>query len=310
MPPCRAQTTRAKKKPNPTDSRWTGNLVGAADAEHFWLNEGFTVFAERRIIEALEGGEAAALHAAIGRLDLERACAALPPELTRLRTHLAGVDPDEAFSKVPYEKGYLFLRALEEAVGRAAFDAFLARYIDTFKWGTLTSEDFAAFVRAELPAAALTVDMGAWLDRPGVPAGAPQPRSARLDAVTALCAALPGEGSAAWTPTEWVLFLERLPRPATAALCAALDERFQLTASGNMEVCCTWLQVALHAGHAAALPRAEAVLASVGRMKYLKPLYKALMERPETRERARACFAAAAAGYHPIARQVVESVLR
>jgi aminopeptidase N len=105
---------------------WTGNLVGAGDAEHFWLNEGWTVFAERRIIEALEGGEAAALHAAIGRLDLERACAALPAELTRLRTRLAGVDPDEAFSKVPYEKGYLFLRALEEAVGRAAFDAFVA----------------------------------------------------------------------------------------------------------------------------------------------------------------------------------------
>jgi hypothetical protein len=60
-----------------------------------------------------------------------------------------------------------------------------------------------------------------------------------------------------------------------------------------LEVCVTWLQVALHAGHAAALPRAEAVLASVGRMKYLKPLYRALADRPETRERARAVFATA-----------------
>ena len=74
---------------------WTGNLIGAADAEHFWLNEGFTVYAERRIIEALDGAELCALHAAIGRLDLERAVASLPPELTRLRTHLQGIDPDE-----------------------------------------------------------------------------------------------------------------------------------------------------------------------------------------------------------------------
>ena len=30
-----------------------------ASAEHFWLNEGFTVFAERRIVEALDGAEMA-----------------------------------------------------------------------------------------------------------------------------------------------------------------------------------------------------------------------------------------------------------
>ncbi len=183
------------------------------------------------------------------------------------------------------------------------------RSIATFKWRTLTSEDFAAFVRAQLPAAAARVELAAWLDGPGVPPGAPEPRSARLDAVAALGAALPAEG-VAWAPAEWVLYLERLPRPAPAALCAALDERFHLTAGRNLEVCVTWLQVALHAGHAAALPRAEAVLASVGRMKYLKPLYRALADRPETRERARAVFAASQTGYHNIARQVIEPVVR
>src|SRR5579864_292816 len=33
---------------------WTGNLVSNASAEDFWLNEGFTVFAERCLLEALE----------------------------------------------------------------------------------------------------------------------------------------------------------------------------------------------------------------------------------------------------------------
>ena len=36
---------------------WTGNLVSNANAEHFWLNEGFTVFAERRILSVLKGAE-------------------------------------------------------------------------------------------------------------------------------------------------------------------------------------------------------------------------------------------------------------
>jgi aminopeptidase N len=108
---------------------WTGNLVTNTTAEHFWLNEGFTVFAERRILEALDGKEVAELHAALGRADLDDAVARFEkdgkPELTKLRTRLDGIDPDEAFSVVPYEKGYLFLRALEAAAGREAFDVVL-----------------------------------------------------------------------------------------------------------------------------------------------------------------------------------------
>src|SRR5260370_34583793 len=82
---------------------WTGNLVTNASANDFWLNEGFTVYAERRILEALEGREQSELHAAIGRHDLEVAFIrfAKRPELTRLRTQLEGGDPDEAYSTVP-----------------------------------------------------------------------------------------------------------------------------------------------------------------------------------------------------------------
>ena len=293
---------------------WTGNLIGSDNAEHFWLNEGFTVFAERRIIEALEGEEVVALGAAIGRRDLERDLEhfATRPELTRLRTHLAGIDPDEAFSRVPYEKGYLFLRTLEEAVGRDAFSAFLRKYIDTFRWQTLTSEMFRDFVHCELPVASQIVSLAAWLDGPGIPDGAPVPSSTRLDAINALTAksALPDEHVARrWTPLEWQLYLESLPRPASLALCQALEDGFQLTASKNYEVLVSWLIVAAHAGFQPALPRVEEVLGEVGRMKYLKPLYQALATRPETRAIALRCFEAHKAGYHPIARQVVQPIL-
>jgi len=291
---------------------WTGNLVTNASAEHFWLNEGCTVFAERRIQEALEGPEMAALHAALGRKSLDQALEQLAqaPELTKLHPNLKGVDPDEAFSQVPYEKGYLFLRALEDAVGREKFDEFLRAYLEKYRFQSTTTEDFAAFARERLPGKLEEVNAAAWFDEPGVPANAPRARSARLDAIEKLAGQFPGEASKRWTPTEWQLYLESVPRPAPQGLCEKLDAAYALTSSTNSEVLVSWLILAARSGYQKAYPRIREVLRGVGRMKYLKPLYLALATRPESKELARRYFDESKAGYHPIARQVSESLLR
>jgi len=289
---------------------WTGNLVTNATAEHFWLNEGFTVFAERRIQQALSGPEITALHAALGRRELGKACERFKdrPELTRLRTHLSGVDPDESYSEVPYEKGYLFLRTLEEASGRAAFDKFLRRYIDAYRFQSITTEEFESFARRELPGALEKADSEAWLRGAGVPANAPAVRSSRLEAVERLGAELPPAATAAsFTPTEWQLWLESLPHPAGEELCRRVDDRFRLTESRNHEVLVTWLVLGVESGWAPALARAVRVLGQVGRMKYLRPLFRALNKRDPAA--ARDAFAKYRDSYHPIARQVVEGLL-
>jgi aminopeptidase N len=292
---------------------WTGNLVTNATAEHFWLNEGFTVYAERRIMEVVRGPEVAALSAALGRRSLEDVVAQLAdrPGLSRLRTHLEGVDPDEVMSVVPYEKGFLFLVALERAVGRPRFDAMLASYLGAHRFGSVTTEDFEAVVRREFPGLLERVGAPAWLDADGVPANAPAFRSARLEALEALGDRPPDEALArAWSPTEWVLWLDRLPRPAGAEALAVLDARFGLTGAGNMEVAVAWLKLAVTSGYRPAFGRLEEVLRTIGRMKYLRPLYGALAAREETREQALAWFARFRGRYHPIARQVVEHLLR
>jgi aminopeptidase N len=290
---------------------WTGNLVSNASAEHFWLNEGFTVFAERRILEALEGAELCALHAALGRRALERGIArfAERPELTRLRTRLAGIDPDEAFSEIPYEKGYLFLRALEEAVGNERFSGFLRRYVESFRFRAITTDDFVALAERELPGALGRVNAAAWLDGAGIPDGAPAPRSARLEELAALAGAPSDEQARRFSPTEWQLYLDGRARPAPHALLDELERRFHLTASRNYEVLVAWLVLAAESGYPAVLPRVEEVLGQVGRMKYLRPLYHALHTNSSTRAFAARVFARFADGYHPIARQVVEGVL-
>jgi aminopeptidase N len=292
---------------------WTGNLVTNANAEHFWLNEGFTMYAERRIVEALEGADMAALHAALGRRELDESLArfAQTPEMTKLRPNLDGVDPDECYSFIPYEKGYLFLTQIEAAVGRDAFASWLRSYLATFRFGAITTEDFERHIDAALPGALAKANARAWIDGVGVPPGAITARSQRLAAIEAIGGAVPPrEQAASWTPVEWALNLESVPRPAPHETCRALDETYKLTASANFDVLVPWLTLALKSGYSQVLPRAQQVLGDIGRMKYLRPLYTALAADPRTHATAVATFERAAPGYHPIARQMVDGILK
>ncbi len=296
---------------------WTGNLVTNATAEHFWLNEGFTVWAERRIVEALHGEEAAALAWAVGQraLDAELARFGASSPLTRLRTDLAGIDPDDAFSSVPYEKGARLVVLLERAVGRPRFDRFIHDYMARFRFTSITTEELLAFLEAELPGVAARVGADEWLYQPGLPDGAPVFRSGALEALGALAAGFPSGARptaaqlARWSPIELQLYLQHLPRGLDDAGCAWLDANLRLTGRGNHEVLVEWLAIALASDHEPVFGRAREVLTRVGRMKYLRPLYVAMGRHPRTRALAASIFAEARAGYHALSRRVVESVL-
>lgn len=289
---------------------WTGNLVTNANAEHFWLNEGWTRYAELRITEVVEGADTAALVAALCRRELEDALARFTregrPGLCRLRTHLDGVHPDEAFSVVPYDKGQLFLATIEAAVGRERFDSFARRYLETFRFAAVTTESFLTFTEHELPGVLAEVNAKEWTEGESLPASAPAIRSSRLEAIEALGTMAP---ETPLSPTELNLWLERLPRPMPADFLATLDQRFALTNTENLEVKVAWLELAIRSGYDPVLAEVERVLSAVGRMKYLLPLYTALGARPETRPLAKRVFRAAAPGYHNIARAVVKNRL-
>jgi leukotriene-A4 hydrolase len=296
---------------------WTGNLVTNATMDHFWLNEGATVWAERRIVEALHGEEAAALGWAIGEkaleAEFERFGRSSP--VTRLRTDLQGTDPDDVYSSIPYEKGSRFLVLLERTAGRARFDGFLRRYIDRFRFTSITTEEFVAFLEKELPGVADEIDARRWLYEEGMPDNAPVFRSARLEELTALAAGFKEGGrpdavaASRWPPAELLVYLQRLPRPLSAGECRWLDETLALTGRGNYEILAEWLAIAGASDYEAVFPRLREVLLRIGRMKYLRPLYKALGAHARTRAFAREVFAAAAPGYHVLSRRVVESVM-
>ncbi|MEW6210433.1 MAG: M1 family aminopeptidase/hydrolase, partial [Acidobacteriota bacterium] len=152
---------------------WSGNLVTNATWSDFWLNEGFTTYLERRIIEALYGREREEMEAALGRQDLLREIEAFDERDEILHIDLAGRDPDDGATRVPYEKGALFLRHLEETFGRARFDLFLKSYFARFAFQSITTADFIDYLKKNLidknPALAAKVPVEEWIFKPGLP---------------------------------------------------------------------------------------------------------------------------------------------
>jgi len=296
---------------------WTGNLVTNASMNHFWLNEGFTVWAERRILEKLEGEEAVALSATIGRTGLQGEIDRFGEDspLTQLETDLAGTDPDEVFSLVPYEKGFLFVSLLERTAGREKFDEFLLDYIEQFKFVSLTTGDFEKFVEEKLPGVLAEARSEEWIRGPGVPDNAPVYESALLGELQDLAAGM-GEGkrpdpsaTEKWGAEEWQIFLQGVPKQLPADDCKWLDETFGLTGSKNGEILCLWLVIAASSSYEPAYDRIRAFLGEVGRMKFLKPLYAALFGNDETAGLGKEILEKNAGSYHPIAKLVLEKML-
>ncbi len=296
---------------------WTGNLVTNANVNHFWLNEGFTVWAERRILEGLEGTEAMSMAAAIGRQGLDREVERFGADspLLRLETDLAGVDPDEAYSQVPYEKGALFVFLLEQTVGREKWDAFVRRYMEDFAFTSITTQELLDYLEKSLPGIAEQVQAEAWIHGSTIPDNAPRFGSDRLERLEGLARAW-GEGTRppedqpqAFSAEDWQVFFGALPKTLPVEECAWLDESFGLNQSHNAEILAGWLALAVRSGYEPAYARTAAFLGEAGRMKFLKPLYEALNDNEATRALAAETFAANANSYHPIAAAGIERLL-
>ena len=87
---------------------WSGNLVSCKDWTNFWLNEGITVYLERQVTRELKGEDEYKLSSLEGDERLREAVEAFGAEhsFTSLTPDLTNCHPDDAFSVVPYEKGF------------------------------------------------------------------------------------------------------------------------------------------------------------------------------------------------------------
>ncbi|KAJ6986976.1 leucine aminopeptidase-like [Populus alba x Populus x berolinensis] len=204
---------------------WTGNLITNKNNEHFWLNEGFTTYAERRIVEAVKGEDIAALNVGIGWRGLNEEMERFKDnmEFTKLKNNQEGVDPDDIYSQVPYEKGFQFLWRIERQIGRPAFDEFLKKYIATFKFKSIDTETFLDFLKANVPEIEKEIDLQQWTEGTGIPPDAHEPVSNLYTKIVSLAndfklGRMPREDEVAdWKGQEWELYLENLPKAVEAS---------------------------------------------------------------------------------------------
>ncbi|MBJ7310160.1 M1 family metallopeptidase [Rugamonas sp. CCM 8940] len=297
---------------------WSGNLVTNASWKHWWLNEGFTTYVTTRIVESLYGVDVAEIGL---QLEQEELFASLP-EIPPARQALISRDPDERPAAtytdegLAYPKGAWFLRTLEQRAGRAVFDPFLRGWFDQHAFQSATTEQFLAYLRKNLldghPELMSEAELDEWLHGAGVPASAKRAVSPRLAAVDAQRNAwLKGElatkdiDAKAWIAPEWMHFLNDISGKATAAQLAELDQQFALGKSGNNEIAYRFYLASVKAGYNVREPL-DSFLMSVGRQKFVVPLYTALLKKPDDKVWAKALYAKARERYHPVTQGSVD----
>jgi len=293
---------------------WSGNLVTNATWDDFWLNEGFTVYFERRIMEALYGSDRANMERLLAWQGLEQEIQQLEPWQTVLHIDLGDHHPDDGFSGVPYNKGALFLRRVEECVGRAALDRVLGEWFDAGAFEARTTDQWRLFLLDAFPDLQSKMDLDEWLTAPGLPADAPRPQSSALSKVDDQLLRL-REGThpadldcSDWATSQWLRFLNGMPEGAGAQTMAQLDQTFGFGETGNNEILFAWLRLAIQERYSAMDDRLEQFLMTIGRRKYLKPLYEQLCATPEGRARAEAIYERARPGYHAVSAISLDSI--
>ncbi|KAI9324116.1 peptidase family M1-domain-containing protein [Zopfochytrium polystomum] len=311
---------------------WMGNLVTSSNWENFWLNEGFTVCIERKIMGAMHGQHARHFSAIIGEKALKESVEHFEktghPEYSCLCPRLANVDPDDVFSSVPYEKGFHLLFYLEELLGGSSvFD-----HVETFSHRSVTTQEFkdnlySFFKRQhgdEKVKLLDTVDWDSWFNKPGMPpvkntfdrtlATACDALAARwLSNVSAdestLRTLFHASDLADFTSPQKVVFLELLldsASPLPVPVLDVMEQIYGFKALKNCEERSRWCEVSLKAERESVFPDVVEFVTTMGRMKYVRPLYRGLARCKAGKALAQETFTKHRAFYHPICAAIVE----
>ncbi len=297
---------------------WSGNLVTNASWKHFWLNEGFTTYVTTRILESMYGPEVAEMNLQVEQEEAITSLATIAPAKQALLTR--GPDTgsaDYADEGIVYPKGAWLLRTLEQRAGRALFDPFLRGWFDQHAMQSVTTDQFVDYLRKNLlaqhPAVMTDAELDEWLYAPGIPASAQHVKSARLAALDVARAAwLDGKlptaklDTKAWQAIEWIKFLNDIDTKASAAQLKELDQAYGLAKTGNSEIAFRFYRASINAGYRDIRAPLSAFLMSVGRQRFVVPLYDGLRKHPEDKAWAEGVYKKARERYHPATQKSVD----
>ncbi|MEZ4938299.1 MAG: M1 family metallopeptidase [Crocinitomicaceae bacterium] len=300
---------------------WSGNLVTNATWEDFWLNEGFTVYFENRIMEQIYGKEYADMLALIEYQELLSEVEAIAegdhPEDTHLKLNLSGRNPDDGMTSIAYVKGAFFLKSLEEAAGRETFDAFLKSYFTEHQFQTITTEDFIAYLKENLLSKNnIDFNIDEWVYGPGIPESGVTIVSNKFELVDSKIEELKSSSVKDlnlkrndWSTQEWLHFMRHLPSDLSVEKMKELDDAYNFKACGNSELMAEWYVQSIKHGYSGPEKDMETFLINVGRRKFLMPIYTELAKSEKGKELARKIYEKARPNYHAISTNSIDQLL-
>lgn len=313
---------------------WLGNLVTNCSWEHFWLNEGWTVYLERLIQGKIHGEPTRHFSAIIGWSDLENTIKSMGDSLeySKLVLDLKGVDPDDSFSTVPYEKGFNLLFHIENVIGKAKFDKFIPYYFNKFKYKSLDTYQFLDTLYEFFSNEHETldkIDWDSWLFKPGMPPVDPKFDTTLVDQCynladrwfKAVKTGDLGEFSSkdieSFSSNQSVVFLDTLESFNKRSDFKWSDHKNSLvemskiyssyTKLTNCEVLFRWFILQVDGQHEEFYKLLGEWLGTVGRMKFVRPGY--ILLNKVHHQLAIEYFSKFENNYHPICKAMVKKDL-
>ncbi|XP_043232864.1 leukotriene A-4 hydrolase-like [Amphibalanus amphitrite] len=285
---------------------WIGNLVTNRNWEHSWLNEGFTMFLERKILGKLQGAPVMHLTASSGWKELNDTVQTIgiTSPLTWLVPRLKGVDPEDAFSLIAYEKGHALLWYLEQFMdGSDQMEAFLKSYVNKHKYLAVDSGDFLSYLyeyfsKGSKDSLFAEVDWKAWFDSPGMPPYTPVFDTSLIDSCSRLRqqwvdwdetspAPFSSADINALSTIQIIEFLSQLLEqpPLTLTKLKLMEQLYDMNARANAEIRYRWLRLCVRGRWKEQVPAVLEMVNTHGRLKYVRPLYRELYDWKEMRNR-------------------------
>jgi leukotriene-A4 hydrolase len=303
---------------------WSGNLVTNSTWNDFWLNEGFTVYFETRIMEKLYGKDYAEMLASLNLQDLndeiESLNAANLSADTKLLLNLEGRSPDDGVTDIAYNKGYYFLRSIEEAHGRDKFDSFLKSYFSENAFKSMDTDGFKEYITSyyqkNFNVSLSDSTFNKWITTEGLPADHPQPASTKFKKVDEAIASWKTEKpldkslSKDWSTHEWLHFLKNLPPTLSPQQMKSVDDFGNFSASGNSEIITAWGVIAIRNNYSKMTPKIESFLINTGRRKFLSPLYNEMLKTEAGRKQAKVIYDKARPNYHFVATNTFDKLIQ
>jgi len=305
---------------------WSGNLVTNETWNDFWLNEGFTVYFENRIMEEIIGKNGADNLALIEFFELQEELERIEnsghPEDAHLFLDLDGRDPDDGMTDVAYVKGAFFLKTLEAYVGRDKMDVFLKSYFNHFKFTSVNTDKFVSYLEKEL-LQKYNIDFNykEWIYQPGIPESCINLKSDGFENVKDMAITyangetdenwdkLPFNKRSNYSVQEWLTFIRHLPSDINVEKMTMLDNQLAFSEWTNAEIQFEWFMKSVSSNYANAYPYLESFLEKIGRRKFILPLYEALYKNVNTRGKALEWFKDYNKNYHAVSSNSIAEAL-